>query len=551
MGGISGILNIGASALIANQQALAVTSNNIANANTPGYSQETAVFSENTPVGGSAGQIGTGVQIEQIQRMINQFVNNQLTQEQSKMGQYNISQSTLANVQSLFNDTQGTGIGQALTNLFNDFQNVANTPQSLPARQQLIQDGNTLSQMISNTSSNLTQIQNNLNSQVDSAVNSINTLAGQIAALNGQIAQVQGSGQSANSLLDQRYQDLNQLSSQINISTFQSSSGQITVMVGGGNPLVEGTTANQLKGIVNPNNSGFLDVALTKGNGNSIPLNGSITSGILNGLLNLRDNIIPGDLNQLNTLSATIINEVNQQHQAGYGLDGSTGNNFFSPLSPTVTGSSTNTGTATVSASIAVPSSLTFNPYQLSFSGGNYTLKNMTTGASTTAAYGGATSVTFEGLQVNIGAGAANGDVFNLSETQNVSANMTVSVTDPNKVAAASALAGLPGDNGNALLMAGLSNNTNASLSGATFQGYYSNLTGSVGNQAQTAQNNFSAEQMLQNQLISQQQQTSGVSIDQEMTNLMNYQNAYSAAAQLISTTNQMFQTLIAMPTAL
>jgi flagellar hook-associated protein 1 FlgK len=548
MSSISNIFNIGVSALLANQQALAVTSNNIANVNTSGYSKETALFSETPPVGGNPGQFGSGVQIAQIQRMVNQFVNNQLTQEQSQYGQYDISQSTLSNVQSLFNDTQGTGINQALTDFFNAFQDVSNSPQSLPARQALIQKGNVLSQIFSNTSSSLTQTQNSLNSQVGGTINDINTLAGEIAGLNGQIAQVQLSGQSPNSLLDQRDQYLNQLASKINISTFEDSSGQVTVMVGGGNPLVEGNQSHSLTDVVNPNNSGYLDVAYTPGNGSLIPLNDSITGGSLKGLLDLRDTTLPGDLNQLDKLAAGIINEVNQQHQSGFGLDGTTGNNFFSPLSPTVTGLSANTGSATVTASIVTPASLTFNPLQLSFFGGNYTLTDMTTGASTTAAYGGATTVAFEGLQVNIGAGAANGDLFNLNETQGVSANMNVSLTDPNKVAAASTLAGLPGDNGNALLLSNLANKAITSLSGATFQGYYSNLTGTIGVQAQTAQRNFTAEKIMQTQLISQQQQVSGVSLDQEMTNLMNFQNAYAAAAKLITTADQMFQTLIAMP---
>lgn len=547
MSGISNIFNIGVSALVANQDALAVTSNNIANVNTPGYSKETALFNETTPVNGYPGQIGTGVQIAQIQRMVNQFVNNQLTREQSQYGQYDISQSTLSNVQSLFNDTQGSGINQALSDFFNAFQDVSNNPQSVPARQALIQKGNVLSQILSNTSYSLTQIEKDLNSQVGGTINDINTLAGEIAGLNSQIAQVQQSGQSANTLRDQRDQYLNQLASKINVSTFEDSTGQVTVMVGGGNPLVEGGKINLLSGMVNPDNSGYLDVAYTPANGMAMTLNGSITGGSLRGLLDLRDTTLPGNLNQLDKLAAGIINEVNQQHQAGYGLDGTTGNLFFSSLAPTSTGLNRNTGTAFVATSVVTPGSLTFDPYQLSFAGGNYTLTNMTTGASTSAAFGGATTVIFEGVQVNIGAGAANGDIYNISETQGVSVNMKVSLTDPDKVAAASTLAGLPGDNGNALFLTNLANKSITPLSGETLQGYYSNLTGTIGIQAQTAQRNFAAEKIMQKQLVSQQQQASGVSLDEEMANLINFQNAYAASAKLITMADQIFQTLIAM----
>ncbi|MBI3594057.1 MAG: flagellar hook-associated protein FlgK [Nitrospirae bacterium] len=547
MSSISNIFNIGVSALLANQNALAITSNNIANVNTPGYSKETAFFNETTPVNGNPGQIGTGVQIAQIQRMVNQFLNNQVTQEQSSLGQYDIMQSTLSNVQSFFSDSQGTGINQALSDFFNAFQDVSNNPQSLPARQALIQKGNILSQIFSNTSANLTQIENNLNSQISGAINDANALAGEIAGLNGQIARAQLSGQSPNALLDQRDQYLNQLASKLNISTFVDASGQVTVMVGGGNPLVEGNTAHSLTGVANPDNSGYFDVAYAPANGTPITLNGSITGGNIKGLLDLRDTTVSGDLTQLDILAAGIINEVNQQHQAGYGLDGTTGNLFFSPLLPNATALSTNAGTAVVTASVVTPASLTFNPYQLTFSGGNYTLTNTVSGASTSAAYGGATTVTFEGFQIAIGAGAANGDIFNLSETQGVSVSMTVSLTDPNKVAAASALAGLPGDNGNALFLSGISGKAITAFAGETVQGYYSNLTGTIGLQAQSAQRNFSAEKILKGQLFSQQQEVSGVSLDEEMSNLINFQNAYAASAKLITMADEIFQTLIAM----
>lgn len=547
MSSISNIFNIGVSALLANQNALAITSNNIANVNTPGYSKESAYFNETTPVNGNPGQIGTGVQIAQIQRLVNQFLNNQVTQEQSSLGQYDVMQSTLSNVQSFFNDSQGTGINQALSDFFNAFQDVSNNPQSLPARQALIQKGNMLSQIFSNTSNNLTQIEKNLDSQVGGAINDVNTLAGEIAGLNGQIARAQISGQSPNSLLDQRDQYLNQLASKININTFVDSSGQVTVMVGGGNPLVEGNIAHSLTGVANPNNSGYLDVAYSPANGSPVTLNGSITGGSLKGLLDLRDTTLPGDLTQVDTLSAGIINEVNLQHQAGYGLDGTTGNLFFSPLSPKSTGLSTNTGTAVISASIVTPASLTFNPYRLTFAGGNYTLTNTVTGTSTSAAYGGATTVTFEGIQVSIGAGAVNGDVFNLSETQGVSAGMAVFLTNPNKVAAASTLAGLPGDNGNALLLSGISGKAMTPFAGATIQGYYSNLTDTIGVQNQSAQRNFAAEKILKNQLFKQQQEVSGVSLDEEMSNLINFQNAYAASAKLITMADEIFQSLIAM----
>src|SRR3989338_5649504 len=129
MSGIFGIFNIGKLALFAEQKALSITSQNIANVNTPGYSRQEAVFATPLPTNGRPGQVGTGVQVTEIRRVINRFIENQVTSEQSSLGRLQIEKSILGRVEAAFNDAQGTGINQALTDFFNALQDMVNNPQ--------------------------------------------------------------------------------------------------------------------------------------------------------------------------------------------------------------------------------------------------------------------------------------------------------------------------------------------------------------------------------------------------------------------------------------
>jgi len=541
MGSILGIFNIGQQALLAEQTALSVTSQNISNVNTPGYSRQSVVFET-----AAAGIDGGGVQADQIQRMVNQFIDNQVTAEQSSLGQYTVEQNVLNQIQSVFSDLQGSGINQALSDFFASLQDLANNPTGFTERAAVLAKAQSLAQQFNSTSSQLQQLRKDLNGQIQTDLGTVNTLAQQIADLNHQISQAETLGQSPNALLDQRGQLLNQLSNLVSINTFQDSQGQTTVMVAG-QPLVEGSTAHALQGTANPDNGGLVKIQFDTGGGTLTDLSGAITGGQLKGLLDLRDTVVPGYLDQVDKLAANVVNGVNQLQQSGYGLDGSTGLDFFQPLAPTATALSANTGSATVTASVSDPTQLTFDNYQLSFSGGNYTILNLTTGSSTSGAYGGAMAVTFEGLNVTIGAGAASGDVFAISAHQGEAGAMATAITDPNQIAASASAAGVPGDNSNVLQMAGLQNQTMTSLGGTTLQNYYGSMVGAIGSSVQQAQSNLSAQQTVQQQLDAMRQSTSGVSLDQEMTNLIMYQRAYQAAAKLITVADQVYQTLLNM----
>jgi len=545
MSSIFGIFNIGKLALFANQRALAVTSQNIANVNTPGYTRQEAVLETTAPLNSSPGQIGTGVRVAEIRRVFDQFIQDQLTAEQSILGRLGVEEGALGRVEAVFNDSQGTGLSQSLSEFFSALHDLANNPQGLSERVALLERARNLTGQFAMADRQLQQIRTDLNSEIQGAVNDINTLGEQIADLNGQIQQAEISGQHANDLRDQRERLLGELAEKIDIHTVEGEFGVVSVFIGGGKLLVE-SQAYRLRAVPNADNAGFVNIAFDLGGGTT-DITSAIRDGRLKGLIDLRDTLLPRYINELDQLAAAIVNEVNQQHRVGFGLDGSTGLDFFSPLAPTVTGLSANTGTGTVIATVNNPALLTLDSYRLTFSGGNYTIQNTRTGVLTTAAYANPTTVTFEGIQFAMSGAPANGDVFEISAHQGMAGSIALSAIDRNQIAASSTLAGVPGNNGNALLLAQLQERQVTGLGSATFQDFYSRFVGEIGSRSQFAQRSLSAEELIDEQLKSQREEVSGVSLDEETTNLIKFQRAFEASARLISVADELLQELLAI----
>ncbi len=541
MSSILGILNIGRLALFAQQKALSVTSQNIANVNTPGYSRQQVTFAPTQPVDERAGQIGTGVDIIAVRRLVNSFVEARITAEASTAGRLAIEKNILGLVEEHFTDTDGSGIHQALIDLFAATHDLANDPKDLPQRVALLGRAESLAQRFRDAANQLAGIRTHLRDQIQESIGQVNAVTREIADLNGAISRAELSGQNANDLRDQRQARLTELSGLIDIHSFEDATGQLTVVTGGGGLLVEGTRTGTLSAAVGQTT---VQLLLDPGNGSATDITAALRNGRLKGLTDLYRTELPDYLNQLDRLAAGLITEFNLQHQAGVGLDGSTGLNLFAPLAPVTVADGPNTGTGVVTAAIGNPAALTFDSYAVTFAGGNYTLTNQTTGASTTAAYVDPTPVSFEGLDFNLSGAPAAGDRFVVSAHQGAAATLAVVLTDPKQLAAASAATGLPGDNGNALQLAQLGENTIAAF-GTTLEGYYGGLVGAVGTRSQAAQREIEAQTIVSQQLTTQREETSGVSLDEELTRLLQYQRGFEAAARLITVADDLMQTIL------
>ncbi|MEK6576901.1 MAG: flagellar hook-associated protein FlgK, partial [Nitrospirota bacterium] len=461
MSGISGLFEIGRLALLANQKALGVTGQNISNANTKGYSRQVPVFEATRPIDSQPGQVGTGVRITEIRRIVDSLLETQINSETGMLGNLEARASALDRIESIFSDTQGSGISQAMNGFFNAVQGLVDNPQGYTERIDVISQGETLSEMISKAASDLSQVREDMDTGIGSAINDINGLASQIAVLNEKISRAEINSENANDYRDERTRLLNDLSGKIDISYFEDDLGQVTVMVGGGNPLVEGLVARSLSGAVNSDNDGLTDIYFDPGSGPMVNITENIKNGSIAGMLNIRDGVVPELSGKLDLLAASITNEVNILHRAGYGLDSTTGNDFFSPLTTTTGALSANSSNASIDGGTILDFSLlSLDDYEVRFtSPSSFDIVNTTdnTTVSTGNIYTSGGNIDFDGIRVvitdNTGAPAA-GDIFTISVADGHAGRMSVLLSDPNKVAAAQDPASLPGDNRNALALA-------------------------------------------------------------------------------------------------
>ena len=328
--GLSTSLDIATRALRAHQLAVDVTSHNIANAATPGYSRQEALLQAvgNHAIGFRHGDqnlanMGLGVEAAGIRRLRDLFIDFQVRQINADLGRFTVSADTLEQVEIVFNEPSENALNQLLTDFWNAWRSLSNDPESTAARAALVERAGMLASALNRAEGQLQTLRRDLNAKVGIAVNEINTITSEIAALNQQIAQLQVTGNQAADLRDQRDLLLDRLSTLVDISYLEDATGAITIYLGN-RELVVRDTAMALAATPNIANSNFFDVTFV-----SDGQIAQLRSGELYALLEQRDTVVPAKLGQLNSLASTLITEVNNLHATGFGLNGATGLNFF------------------------------------------------------------------------------------------------------------------------------------------------------------------------------------------------------------------------------
>ncbi len=442
MGGLTTSLLIGLQALEASQSALDATSNNIANANTPGYTREVVQLSENAENESAGTVTGGGVTLDGIQSVRDELLNLQIQQQTSLQSSADTQSSSLQQIQQYF-ASSGNDIATTLSSFSSSLAQLSANPSSSAAQQSVLSAGQNLAQSFNTTANGLTSAQTSADQQVTQTVAQINSLTQQIAQLNSQLSSTSTTSENGGTIEDQRDQLVQQLSTLTGINVSQSSSGEV-ITTGNGSPLVIGGQSFSLQ--TTTGTDGLQQVLDSNGNN----ITSSIQGGQLGGAIQIRDQVIPGFLNSLNTLASQFATAFNAAQAKGYDSNGNVGQNFFT-----------------------VPAG--------------------TTGAA---------------------------------------AGISVALTSPSQIAISSD--GSAGSNGNvANLSAAL---TSALPSGQTPANAYANIVFQVGNATSNAGADSTAIGQNILQLTNQQSAVSGVSIDEETTNLIRYQTAYEAAARIVST---------------
>ncbi|MBI5634148.1 MAG: flagellar hook-associated protein FlgK [Nitrospirae bacterium] len=541
---ISGLFNIGKSAISASQTALALINNNIANVNTPYYVRQDVTLQISSPVVGSSGQLtGSGVTLAGIRRSFDRFIEAQLIQQQQYQGRSTSLEKTLSQVEQIFNEQQGMGLQKSLTEFFNAWQDVATSPQGQPQRTLLLQKANSLVMAAQRMETGLTTITKQANEGIADLAAQINGIASGIASLNDNIIRLEAGQSSENSgdLRSQRDSLFNQLAGLADVSSFENSDGSLTITMGMRN-LVSGGRANPLSAPINSNADAelFLD---------STNITGLLKNGQIGGLIAARNDIQANSLPRLRELITSVIKEVNNLHRNGFGLDASTDNDFFSSLQLSSQDSAATADITglTVTNYDQLYANLSIRGYDITFGGGNYTVTNRETGlTSVSGPYVPAgTTIAFDGIQVDISGAAAATDSFFIDPASDAIRNFGIAVSDVNKIAASSSAAELPGNNANALLIAQLANTAIAGLGSATFIQNYTSTVAYVGAVSRGASDALKIDDSMLEAIKNKRESVSGVSLDEEAANMIRYQRSFEAGARMIRMTDELMQTIL------
>ena len=335
MADLMGSMSIALGALKNNQEALDVTTNNIANLNTPGYSRQRVNFSEGDPLQYGTLQFGSGAKVDNVQSIRDQVLEFRINTESGQQSSLDSYLQPMQQVQAGFNEASGNGLQSAISGFFNSVTQLSTNPSNIPARQNVITAAQGLSQSFNNAATNLATLSTSQDRQVPTVVQQINTLAQNIAQLNLRIGQFQSAGQNPGILEDQRSVLINKLSSLINVTMVDSGGGTVSISTAMGAALVVGGQDFALK--TSTNAQGQQNVLASDGTN----LTSAIDAGQLGGILRVRDQAIPALQTKLDTLANGIATAVNAVHLSGTDLNGNPGVNLFT-IPGTVAGSATN-----------------------------------------------------------------------------------------------------------------------------------------------------------------------------------------------------------------
>ncbi len=664
MSGVSGLVSNAVTGLLAAQDALQVTGNNISNVNTPGYTREQGV-QVTQPASQYGGlYLGNGTDLTTVTRSYNGYLQNQVWSATASASGANTLNTQLQSVVNLFGGTY-SGLSTAVNQFFTSgVAQVAADPSNVPARQAMISQAQTLAQTLSNAAQQLQGAASGVNQQIGQSIDSINTLTSQIAALNVRISSLSATASQPNTLLDQRNQLVTQLSAQLGVSVLQQGS-QISVYTTSGQVLVSANQSFALQAAANPYDPSQAEVAYAT---NGAIISQGLQGGTLGGLLQFRSQVLQPAQDGLGRIADAMAQTINNQQAQGLDMYGNLGAPLFQSGPVQVLADSANSGGAAISGSVANAALLTGADYKLQFNGSSWSATNLSTGQAaslSSGSSGGVTTLQFDGVQLSV-SGAASGNSFEVLPTRLGALGFQAVLSDPRALAAASpyvasagqtvsgsvvnsnlgnlvlssgqfattsggvgsvVLGGVqvptalqvtltsggtsgstvgfvvtsgssgvlasgsltlggsgttidipyaasgplsgsywsvnlsgslavsgdtfsltpggPGNGGNAQAMAALQSAKTLAGGTLSLQDAYTQLVGQVASQGGQAQSALSAANAVAQQASSAWQSASGVNLDQEAARLMQYQQAYQAAATAIQIGGSLFQSLI------
>ena len=440
------LLNIGLSGLSAAKTKLSVTGHNITNINTPGYTRQDTVQATRTPQFSGAGYIGSGTSLTDIRRSYNEFLTTQLRSSTALNSDVKAYKSQIDQLDGLLAGTT-TGVTPSLQAFFSAMQTAAEDPANIPARQLVLAEAEGLARRFNNIYDNITSQNSFINKQLVTTTEQINRLAQTVGSLNAAISSAGTNGQQPNDLLDARDEAVRQLSTYVGVTVVVQDDNSFNLSIGSGQPLVVGSTVNQLQAVPGRGDPNTFEIDFISG-GSRQNITGSISGGEMGGLLRYRTEVLDPTVNALGRLALSISSEVNSQLGQGLDLKGQVGAALFNNINDPklaalrVRPMADNLSNASAAMNITNTKLLTTSDYQLDFDGTNYSARRISDGAvmSVTVGAGGVLSFADsagrdQGFTLQMSGTPSAGDRFVLEPTRRGAADLSVVLDQADQLA--------------------------------------------------------------------------------------------------------------------
>lgn len=437
---MSSVLSTGTSALLAFQRALATTSHNVANIKTPGYSRQKVDFATANPQNYGYGDVGNGTRITDVRRVADQLAISRLLDGSGELARLKQLSTMADRVDAMFSDAS-TNVAGVWSNFFDSVSGLSSNASGSADRQNVLDSGKTLANRFQQLNTQLNNLNGEVNNGLIAGATEINRLAQEIAQLNGSIGS--NAATAAPDLLDRRDQLIANLVGYTGGNAVMQDGGIMNVYTAGGQALVVGTTASKVTTVTDPYQPERLQLAL-ESQGQKITINGKTLGGQIGGLLEFRDTVLTPAQAELGKLAIGMASSFNDVHRQGADLYGNMGGDFFTIGNPRITANSSNTGTASMSASFGDLSKLDGQNIVMKFDGTQWQATRADTGAAIPMTGTGTPTdpLVLNGVSLVMSGTPAKDDRFLLQPTAGVAGSMEVAITDTSRIAAAAPIKG-------------------------------------------------------------------------------------------------------------
>jgi len=555
-------LNVGQRALSLNQRAMQTVGHNIANQETEGFSRQEVHSGTSAP---DPTGVGGGADAQPTSRVYDKFVQQKILQENPRSGMFKTRGEFLQKIEIIFSETEGNGLHQKLNEFWNSWSQLSNNPESEPARIQLMEKSDLLTSGFRTMHSQLKGLRNEINGRLAATTNRVNELGQKVAELNRQINSYESGKRVANDMRDARNKAIEELSDLVDVNSFEDPNGRTTVIIGRDWTLVEGNNRYQLEGKMKGGELGMLRIDGVTTNGYRRDLTRAFREGEMSEMLRMRDETIVEYQKNLDEMAINLAGKVNKIHSQGTGINSAKemmkstyGINLSSLKQPLPF-----LKDGIFQLHLVDPHNEILETYEIEVEAGkdsmpeivkrlNLTVNNpelltfsVEADGSMLIQSGPNYKFIFGEDQSGITQALGLNSFFDtLKGAEDIKLNDQI-IDNSNNISTGKDL--IPGDNRIALEITKLQTQPTMKEESMTFDEYYNGVLTGMGLKIQRNKTEQSQQESMVRQFKEIRSSISSVNMDEELTDMMQYQKAYEASARFINTVDKMMETVINM----